>query len=213
MLFKISQDVLIGEGVSYHGTPNRGYFFCPSLPDTIVIHYTAGASLASSVKALCDPRKRVSAHLVIGRDGSVVQLVRFNRIAWHAGKSAWGQRVGLNDFSIGIELDNAGRLTKRGDEYITWWRGAIEKKDVLKAQHQFDTGPGYWHRYTKPQLRALQQICKLLANEYGIKEIVGHDEISPARKQDPGPAFPMKEARRWVLKGRLRRMFLFLFRM
>ena len=76
-------------------------------PDTIVIHATGGSSAESSARYLANKATPVSAHLVIGRRGEIYQLVPFNVIAWHAGKSTHKGRTNLNRYSIGIELDNA----------------------------------------------------------------------------------------------------------
>ena len=87
-------------------------------PDMIVLHYTAGTSAESSALFLTRPDVSASAHLVIGRDGEVFQLVPFNIEAWHAGKSWYAGRGGLNHYSIGIELDNLGKLRFSGDLFI-----------------------------------------------------------------------------------------------
>ena len=89
-------------------TPNHSGRFAGDLPDTVVIHYTAGASLKSSASWLTDHRSNASAHLVIGKSGEMIQLAPFNIRTWHAGKSYWKGRNNLNNYSIGIELDNAG---------------------------------------------------------------------------------------------------------
>ena len=71
------------------------------------MHYTAGASAESSIDWLTNPDARASAHVLIARDGGITQLVPFDRRAWHAGRSRWKDRTGLNGWSFGIELDNA----------------------------------------------------------------------------------------------------------
>jgi N-acetylmuramoyl-L-alanine amidase len=112
---------LTGTGTSFKASPNHGGALGNALPDTIVVHFTAGASLDSSVTSLCDPKSKASAHVVVGRDGKVVQLVPFDTIAWHAGASSLGNRTGLNKFSVGIEIDNAGRLTQTASgDFLTW---------------------------------------------------------------------------------------------
>lgn len=83
-------------------------------PEYIVMHYTAGPTAKAAVNTLTNKSAKVSAHLVIGRDGSIFQLVPFNKVAWHAGVSSWEGRTSLNMYSIGIELDNNGRLTRKG---------------------------------------------------------------------------------------------------
>lgn len=175
--------------------------FKNDLPDTIVIHYTAGSSVDSSVRTLTNPKVKASAHLVIGRDGEVVQLVPFNTIAWHAGKSTWGKKKGLNQYSIGIEIDNAEVLTKVGDYYQSWFGRKYEESDVLKAVHRNEKSERYWHAYIEDQIQVVVGICELLVEEYGIKEILAHEEISPGRKIDPGPAFPLDRLRDQLLNN------------
>ncbi len=98
-----------GTPVRYVETPNKGGLMTP---EYLIMHYTAGSSAEGSVSWMCNPAAKAAAHLVIGRDGSLTQLAPFNRITWHAGKSEWEGRSGLNGFSIGIELDNAGKLER-----------------------------------------------------------------------------------------------------
>ena len=97
--------------------PKNKQKFGAKLPDTVVIHYTAGRSAKSSADYLCRNDIKASAHLVIGREGEIFQLVPFDTVSWHAGKSEFGGRTSLNKYSIGIELDNAGPLDKVGTEY------------------------------------------------------------------------------------------------
>lgn len=187
---------LTGTGVSFKPSPNHGGTFGAGSPDTIVIHYTAGASLESSVATLCDPASKASAHIVVGRDGRVVQLVPFNTIAWHAGASTHGARTGLNKFSIGIEIDNAGRLTQTASgDFLTWFSRRVPKKDAIQGVHRNETVPSWWHAYTEVQIARVFEITALLVNTYPIAFIVGHEEISPGRKSDPGPAFPLERLR------------------
>jgi hypothetical protein len=108
---KIVEDLLRnddGSPLAFKASPNRGGSFAHGLPDTLVVHFTAGRSAESSVRWLTDKRAKASAHVVIGEDGAITQLVPFNVVAWHAGTSKWKAREGLNRYSIGIELDNPG---------------------------------------------------------------------------------------------------------
>lgn len=95
------------------------HFVCPKNkrklegPDTIVLHYTAGVNARSSAEFLARDEVKASAHVVIGRDGKVFQLVPFDTEAWHAGRSLYKGRANLNRCSLGIELDNLGRLEYR----------------------------------------------------------------------------------------------------
>ena len=86
-------------------------------PDTIILHFTDGHTLETAINTLCDREKQVSAHVVVGRDGALVQLVAFDQIAWHAGQSGWGERTQFNRYSLGIEVQNAGKLEKRDGRY------------------------------------------------------------------------------------------------
>ena len=187
------------QGVPFRESPNHGDVFDPGLPDTIIIHYTAGASAESSIETLCDPRAKASAHIVVARDGTITQLVPFNVIAWHAGKSSYDGRVGFNRYSIGIEIDNAGRLTKSGNKYYAWFGKAYPEEEVIAAVHRNETELAYWHRYSEEQIQAVFEICSELVDVYKIKMILGHEEISPGRKVDPGPAFPLDKLRERIL--------------
>lgn len=176
--------------------------FTPNQPDTVVIHFTAGSSLESAVSQLTAPEVKASAHMVIGREGEVRQLIGFDRIAWHAGQSEWNGRLGLNRYSIGIELDNAGRMSKSGSAFISWFGRKYTEDQVIQAIHRNETKLSFWHIYTEPQLEVCFFICRCLARNYPIRTIVGHEEISPRRKIDPGPAFPLDRLRDQILLGR-----------
>ncbi len=196
---KISNHRLIaddGNPVRYIETPNKSGVMAP---EYLVIHYTAGSSAEGSVSWMCNPAARAAAHLLIGRDGRITQLAPFNRIAWHAGQSEWAGRSGLNNFSIGIELDNAGKLERAGSRWIS----AVSKRayaddDVLVANHKQDkpgTPPRGWHEYSEAQIEAAGAVGLLLMQKYVLKDVLGHDDIAPGRKADPGPAFPMDSFR------------------
>ncbi len=187
--------------ISYKITPNHSGEFKNNLPDIIILHYTAGSSLQSSADWLCNPESKASAHVIIGKSGNIIQLAPFNFITWHAGKSKWKDRTNLNNYSIGIELDNAGQLEKREDGYYTWFNKKIDKKNVKLAKHKFDEEIQPWDKYTKIQLEVLEELCKLLSKTYNIKQILGHDDISPDRKRDPGPAFPLQQLQKTSLKN------------
>ena len=160
-------------------------------PEGLCIHYTAGMSLARAVKTLTNPKRRASAHLVIGRDGEIAQLVPFDRKAWHAGKSDGG-----NARTFGIELVNAGWLRKKVGVYQTWSKHTIPKEEVVEVKVTPGVGEKrYWQEYTHDQLESLIDVCEALIDEYGVTFITGHSDIAipEDRKVDPGPAFPMED--------------------
>jgi len=180
---------LVGEGIKHIPSPHHS-----SLVDVryIIIHYTAGRGLDQTVKTFQSWHKTVSAHLVIGKDGRVVQMVPFDRAAWHAGRSRWGELTGMNKYSIGIELDNYGRLDQVEDGYQTWFGVRVDPGSVVQIVHQFGGPMCGWESYPDEQIDKLVHICAMLYYDYHVIEILGHDDIAPGRKLDPGPAFPMK---------------------
>jgi N-acetylmuramoyl-L-alanine amidase len=189
------------EGAEYVESPNQGGPYAPSALDTIIIHFTAGANVESAIRTLCDVERRVSAHLVVARDGEVTQLLPFNIIGWHAGRSKWHEREGFNKYSIGIEIDNAGQLEERDGRYESWFGRAYSEEEVVRGVHRNQTAETCWHRYTPEQLRVVEALCAALIEGYGIKHILGHEEIAPNRKVDPGPGFPLDQMRARLLEG------------
>lgn len=163
-------------------------------PTFIVMHYTAGLTTESAVQTFCAPQSKVSAHLVIGREGDVVQCVPFNRQAWHAGRSKWGNVIGLNRASIGIELVSAGKLDRQGSHWVTWFGKRIDPDEVF-VDH---AGHG-WHAYTELQIETARTVCQDLMAVYDIQDILGHEEVSPGRKIDPGPALRLSSFKASVM--------------
>lgn len=193
---KIDHHRLLGRGVEYIESPNQGGPFAPGQPDTIVLHYTDGANAQWAIQTLCDTERKVSAHLVVGRDGAVTQLLPFDTIGWHAGVSRWKGRESFNKYSIGIEIDNAGRMALKDGKYYAWFEYEYPAEEVVRAVHRNQSEPAYWHRFPPEQVELVEDLCRLLMQTYGIHHILGHDEIAPDRKIDPGPAFPLDALRR-----------------
>jgi len=129
----------------------------------IVFHYTGMQSERVSIERLTSKKSEVSCHYLINREGEIIKLVNEKKIAWHAGKSKWKNFVNLNNQSIGIELVNKG--------------------------HQF----GY-ENFPKKQISKLALLCKILIKKYKIEKtnILGHSDVAPLRKKDPGEKFPWK---------------------
>lgn len=153
----------------------------------LVIHFTAGASAMSSVDFWRTPdAKGASAHLVIDRDGTIIQCRPFNRTCGHAGKSSWKGFTGLNSCSIGIELANGG------SSYPTKFS---KLPPLFNTRHKNGGPPVEWETYTREQLAACEAVSKALVARYSLDDVIGHDDIAPDRKTDPGPAFPMGKLR------------------
>jgi N-acetylmuramoyl-L-alanine amidase len=177
------------EGIPFHASPHvRGKI----TPRFLVMHYTAGGSALGSVQAI--ERRGLSAHLFVDRDGAVIQTVPFAVEALHAGPSNWRGFNGLNGHSIGIEVANLGWLDQRVAG--GWTREGLGRvlpdNQVIVARHR-NGGPELaWEIFPDAQLKALAELTLLIRGAYAsIQEVVGHDDISPGRKQDPGPAFAM----------------------
>lgn len=128
--------------------------------DTIVLHYTGMRDAAAAIGRLCDPVAAVSAHYVIEEDGAVWQLVAEGRRAFHAGVSFWRGQSGLNGRSVGVEIVNPG--------------------------HEFGYRP-----FPAAQMEAVAELCRRIQGRHPIdpRNVVGHSDIAPNRKQDPGELF------------------------
>ncbi len=174
---------------SNHGGPLEEKAF-------VIMHYTGGQNMDNTISWFNNPTSKVSSHLVIGRNGDVVQFVPFDTIAWHAGLSTWGRYSSLNLYSIGIELDNAGMLQRSGTRWISSFGQVYPESDVLVSAHKAFPKVIYgWHKFTDIQIKTATKVVAELISLYGFREILGHDDIAPKRKWDPGPAFPMEQFR------------------
>lgn len=133
---------------------------------SVVLHYTS-VDDATSMKLLS--QGKVSAHYLINDAGRAYRLVDENRAAWHAGASSWYGNIAMNSTSIGIEVVNPG-----------WTDGS--------------DGKPLWHAYNARQVRALTILLRDIIQRHGIapENVVGHSDIAPQRKVDPGPLFPWK---------------------
>jgi N-acetylmuramoyl-L-alanine amidase len=132
-----------------------------SAPDMIVLHYTGMPDNQEAISYLCNPASKASAHYVVLQDGAVVQLVAESQRAWHAGASAWAGETDINSCSIGIEIANPGH------------------------NHGYPAFP-------KRQIAAVIALCRSIFTRHRIPahRVLGHSDVAPARKQDPGEKFP-----------------------
>ncbi|MBL42313.1 MAG: N-acetylmuramoyl-L-alanine amidase [Rhodospirillaceae bacterium] len=131
--------------------------------DIIVIHYTGMKSEQESLEQLCNTSSKVSSHFLINYSGDIFSLVEEEKRAWHAGVSFWNGENDINSSSIGIELDNPG--------------------------HEYGYKP-----FTESQMVSLEKLISYLIKKYNIPlyNIVGHSDIAPLRKKDPGEFFEWK---------------------
>tara|TARA_B100000902_G_C27098125_1_gene807351 strand:+ start:125 stop:865 length:741 start_codon:yes stop_codon:yes gene_type:complete len=127
----------------------------------LIFHYTGMKKEKDSINRLTSIKSKVSSHYLIKRNGDIIVLVPDLFIAWHAGKSYWKDFKNLNKTSIGIEISNPGH------------------------QHNYK-------RFTNKQIKSILRLSKYLIKKYKInsKNILGHSDIAPTRKKDPGEKFP-----------------------
>lgn len=126
----------------------------------IVLHYTGMEDAASAIERLRDPEAKVSCHYLVAEDGQVLRMVAEEKRAWHAGRSWWRGIANVNAASIGIEIVNPG--------------------------HEFGYRP-----FPDEQMEALVPLVAGIAARHGVApaDVVGHSDVAPARKQDPGELF------------------------
>jgi len=177
----------------------------------IIIHFTPGTRVESTIAHFRNESSVVSAHLLIGRDGRVIQFLPFDRIAFHAGKSWWESDTDLNRMSIGIELDNAGSLTETPNG---WFRKKIRIPDdhVQRATYWRESKERGWETFPEAQIDVLEKILRALLDKYGgpeAIEMLGHDDVNLANRQDPGAVFPMPAMREKVFGRREARFKVF----
>ena len=174
------------------------------IPRFVIIHYTAGGSAESTARYFASEAARASAHFVIGRDGAIIQQVETNIAAWHAGRSNWRGLNALNGHSVGIELANWGRLARAPEGFTSHTGTPVAASRVMLAAHRHTPQTVEpWERFDAAQIAAAAEVTTALLAAYGLGEaaILGHDDIAPGRKIDPGPAFDMR-AFRGLVAGR-----------
>lgn len=144
-------------------SPNFGERNDVSSPDMIVLHYTGMADAASALSRLCTAGTEVSAHYVVLEDGNIIQCVPESKRAWHSGNSHWAGEADVNSRSIGIEIVNRGH----------------------------DLG---YPDFPLRQIAAVITLCKgiIIRREIPAHRIVGHSDVAPGRKKDPGEKFPWR---------------------
>jgi N-acetylmuramoyl-L-alanine amidase len=154
-------------GAEVRVSPNFGPRPNGVRPDMIVLHYTGMETGAAAEARLCDPASEVSSHYLVHEDGRIVQMVRESDRAWHAGKSSWRGVTDINSRSVGIEIVNPG--------------------------HEF----GY-REFPEAQILAVIELCRGIAHRHGVRPdmVLGHSDVAPGRKVDPGEKFPWRRLAR-----------------
>lgn len=136
-----------------------------TLPITnLILHYTGMKTGAEALARMCDPAAKVSAHYMVEEDGRIFKLVDEDKRAWHAGVSEWQGETNINSNSIGIEIVNGG--------------------------HDWPLEEGRLPPFPDVQINAVIALSKAIFKRHGELTVLGHSDIAPARKIDPGEHFP-----------------------
>ncbi len=148
-------------GARVEPSPNHGERVGVDAPDMIILHYTGMPDHGQALSWLKNIESQVSSHYFVWPDGRIVQMVPETRRAWHAGKSVWAGETDINSRSIGIEIANAGH-------------------------------PGGLPTYPEEQIAAVIGLCRDLMERWRIapERVLGHSDVAPRRKVDPGENFP-----------------------
>jgi N-acetylmuramoyl-L-alanine amidase len=185
-----------GAQVPLRSTPNRGGLL---VPEVVVLHDTAGRlDGKSSVTWMTNPVARASAHLFVDRKGNVTQLAPFNVQTWHAGASKYKGRRGVNGFGIGIEIENPGKMTlgPSTTKAVAWWKESFDIVQYkIKWVKDADHGGGFWMPYTDAQVARVTDLTKAIVAAYVLRDVTTHYAISPGRKVDVNPLFPVELVR------------------
>lgn len=152
------------EGLVHRDVPSPNWNERQCPVSMVVLHYTGMRTAAEALARLCDPDAQVSAHYLIDEDGTVIRLVNEDKRAWHAGKSSWRGITDVNSASVGIELVNPG--------------------------HEFGYRP-----FAEAQMHALIPLLSDIIDRHDVPRanVVGHSDVAPARKADPGELFDWEQ--------------------
>ena len=172
------------------GNYARGY------PRGAVVHYTAGRHSSLS-QGLNYQVQEGYLYFLIDQEGNIGQNFALDSWGYHAGKSSYkGLSGNVSNELVGIEITSAGLLTPQGDHYKSWFGTQIEAKNVSTITRQTDNqAVGHYEKYTKKQEESLTKLILWLHSNnpdvFSLDLVVGHDEVSPTRKFDPGGALSM----------------------
>lgn len=174
-------------GMVARGKYPKGY------PEGAVIHYNAGMFEAASF--ITYMRKQGYMTFAIDRNGTVYQDFNLDEWGYHAGRSEWGDIKGtVNNRFVGIEVFSAGLLNKEPHGFSSYWGLPIRVDQVRCSAGEENIAKGCYHAFTDTQINSLNNLLLWLESNgqgvFSLDLVVGHDEVSPGRKQDPGAALP-----------------------
>lgn len=171
------------------------------VPELILIHYGVTSSLPALVAAQRATgymaQFSIDGYASPGPNYQIRQMYPCNEYGSHAGESQWSEKAGCNAFAIGVEIANPGPLIRGADGQLRTVYGQVwPEEDAIEMRHPGGRAPQnwtHWAAYSDQEIDILIELCRALIDAYPtISGIAGHDEVSPGRKFDPGPAFPMQ---------------------
>ncbi len=179
--------------------PTRGKY-AKGYPQGAIVHFTSGWSRQGDAKAINAVRSGAKdgyCFFVISYDGSVFQNFPLDSWGYHAGKSSWpGLGTSVSSKLVGIEICNGSKLKKRSDgRYESWFGEIFDAKDVRVVKSKDNVKGGAYQPYSEAQEASLMALLLWLKRNnpgvFDLKYVLGHDEVAPDRKDDPGGALSM----------------------
>jgi N-acetyl-anhydromuramyl-L-alanine amidase AmpD len=174
----------------------------------IITHYDALPNAERTVKGFCKTDKGASTHFVIDRNGDIFQLISLHNRAQHAAikEGEWPTHQGRfpmangrstaapNHWFVGVDLSNLGPLKKQGKDFVSHLGTLVKREAAEEITHGPQKG-SWWEAYTDEQLQSYFSLMCAIVNTLGIDKAMNyrHSQVSPTRKQDPGPAFPFEQ--------------------
>lgn len=196
-------------------------------PRGLCVHFTAGhyekKAPENAIQTIKGGIKDGYTYACMDTDGTIVQTNPLSQYGYNQGTSAWiidgKKRSGTSAYFFGLEMNNAGKLEKKGSKFYTWYKSEVPEKDVrYVAKDDDNIQAGYYHKYTAAQEKALVEFCLWLkANNpeaFSLDYVVGHDEVAGkkgigySRKNDPGASLSMNMTKfREYLKAEYKKRF------
>jgi len=189
-----------GTGMKAQGSYRKGY------PEGAIVHFTAGSSIESS---LSWGHKQGYMFFGIGRDGKLYQNFDLDKWGYHAGSSSWPSLGrGVSRYLVGIEIASAGKLSYKNGKWTSYFGSTPDKTRTIKTKRYNQEQTGTYEAYTDAQEKTLIELLTWLKHNnpevFSCDLILGHDEVSPGRKNDPGGALSMSMPKlRETMKGKV----------
>lgn len=192
----IYKHMLVGSNVTQYWNKKKSTPF--KNLSAIVVSNTEGDSATQHCRRLCALKSPLSKHIIINRDGQIIQMIDFQTQGRLSLRCSFSQKENHNASSIGIALENSGLLSKQDDKYFNWFGQRIPDDQVCFVHND------YWHSFTNQQLDTFNTLCQLLIGAYNISAIHLLSNLNPTLPNIPGPHLKVDKIRRLILKHKLK---------